>query len=268
MINIGNFFYKKYFEGVKFDYLVKEGEKNTNSLAVQNRILLNAPLDIIPKCALVNGDFTLKVAYPGLISGTGIIHTAKLEEEFKLGMHFDYTSGMPVLYGSSVKGTLRSAFKWEGYIEDLVKSINQEKEKKNESLLPIIDWKLLEKNIFEGKDALKKNLSVYQRDIFFDAVITEAYQYRDQKGKSHAFILAPDSITPHKEGPLKDPIPITFVKIAPGVKIEFRFKLTDFPIGSQVFTQKHKEILFRHILSDLGIGAKTNVGYGQLKEIE
>lgn len=260
MFNIGRFFYKKYFEGVQFGDLQNE-EENRNLIVEQNRRLLNAPLHVISKCALVNQTFALKVAYPGLITGTGIIHTAKLKEEFKLGMHFDYTSGMPVLYGSSVKGSLRSAFKLEGYIADLVESINQ---KNNKPLLPVIDWKLLEENIFEGKDAFKNNLSVYQRDVFFDAVITQAY--RDRNGRTS--ILASDSITPHKEGPLKDPVPITFVKIAPGVKIEFRFKLTDFPVGSQVFTKGHKRILFRHILADLGIGAKTNVGYGQFKEAE
>lgn len=264
MFNIGRFFYKKYFEGVNFRYLLDDKGKNTNSIVEQNKKLLNAPLEVIPQCALVNQTFTLKVAYPGLITGTGIIHTAKLKEEFKLGMHFDYTSGMPVLYGSSVKGNLRSAFKLEGYIADLVESINQKNQIHNKPFLPVIDWKLLEENIFEGKDASKNNLSVYQRDVFFDAVITQAYRDRNDR----ASILAPDSITPHKEGPLKDPVPITFVKIAPGVKIEFRFKLTDFPVGSQVFTKDHKRLLFRHILADLGIGAKTNVGYGQFKEAE
>lgn len=263
MINIGRFFYKKYFEGVKFEYLLGATDENENLIAERNKKLLNAPCVEIPPCSLVNESFTLQVVYPGVISGVGIIHTAKLKEEFKLGMHFDYTSGMPVLYGSSVKGTLRSAFQWDGYIEDAVRWINQKNEKRHLPFLPMIDWRLLEENIFEGKDALKKNLSVYHRDVFFDAVIKEAYKDRTS-GKS--LILASDVITPHKAGPLKDPVPITFVKIAPGVKMEFRFKLTDFKVGAQVFTQQHKRMLFEYILSDMGIGAKTNVGYGQLKK--
>ena len=104
----------------------------------------------------------------------------------------------------------------------------------------------------------KSRRSIYERDIFFDAVLVKA----DKKGR----ILCPDSITPHLQGPLKNPIPITFLKIAPGCKLEFRFKLhnSDFG-GGKTFTAAQKKTLFKEILTTVGIGAKTNVGYGQLK---
>ena len=55
--------------------------------------------------------FSLTIQYPGLVTGIGINHEAKIEGEFKLGVHFDWTYGMPVVYGSSVKGVLRAWFK-------------------------------------------------------------------------------------------------------------------------------------------------------------
>lgn len=178
--------------------------------------------------------FSLDIAYPGLVTGVGINHEAKIEGEFKLGVHFDWTYGMPVVYGSSVKGVLRA------YFMDFYPDKAQPNAKD------------VFNDIFEGG---KK--SIYDRDIFFDAVIT----HTDPKGR----ILCSDSITPHGDNPLKNPIPITFLKIAPGCKLEFRFKLVDTKIGDNVFKKEDKLKLFQEILTTVGIGAKTNVGYGQLK---
>ena len=163
---------------------------------------------------------------------------------------------MPVVYGSPVKGVMRNAFK-EGYVD------NNMIDKANSKLqgdAKIPEWVGDPKNkeaiiddIFECKGK-----SIYNRDIFFDAVIASA----DSKGR----ILCSDSITPHLDGPLKNPIPITFMKIAPGCMIEFRFKLVDTIIDDKKFTKREKINLFQQILTTVGIGAKTNVGYGQLVE--
>jgi CRISPR-associated protein Cmr6 len=101
---------------------------------------------------------------------------------------------------------------------------------------------------------------MYERDVFFDAVITSP-----EKG-----FLANDSITPHTQGPYKDPVPITMLKIAPGCKLEFRFLLHDTDIqdkNGEIFTADRKRDIFKEILTTVGVGAKTNVGYGQLKEV-
>lgn len=180
--------------------------------------------------------FPLEIQYPGLVTGVGIDHETKVEGEFKLGVHFDWTHGMPVVYGSSVKGVLKSYFK-EFY---------SPKEGQQPTAEDAIE------DIFNGG---KK--SIYNRDIFFDAVIIQP----DKKGR----ILCPDSITPHLQGPLKNPIPITFLKIAPGCTLEFRFKLVDTKIGDLVLNKEDKLQIFKEILTTVGIGAKTNVGYGQLK---
>lgn len=206
----------------------------------------------------------LEIAYPGLVTGVGIDHEAKITGEFKLGVHFDWTHGMPVVYGSSVKGVLRSAFK-DGYVdEDFVKQANKQVKDNN----PIPEWVGNKANrndiircIFEGENTKGENLSIYNRDIFFDAVIIKP----DSQGR----ILCSDSITPHGENPLKNPIPITFLKIAPGCTMEFRFKLTDSDLGEgKILTAAQKKTLFEEILKTVGVGAKTNVGYGQLKSVK
>lgn len=265
--NLSKFYYKEYFKGVDFNYLIETGnsakKKSEEKIKTQNTLLLDAnkgtgingawterekSMYIIPSNNNVNTHFPLKVQYPGLVTGIGILHEVKLEGEFKLGVHFDYTYGMPTVYGSSVKGVLRSAFNDESYIKKM--------------LGKDIDIKVLVNDIFEGKerdpehdDLIKgekayKSKSVYKRDIFFDAVIIDP----DSKGR----ILASDSITPHGDNPLKNPDPITFLKIASGCTLEFRFKLVP-----SLLTIKEKEQLFKTILEDFGIGAKTNVGYGQ-----
>lgn len=233
----------------------------------------------------------LKVHYPGLVTGVGIDHEAKIEGEFKLGVHFDWTHGMPVVYGSSVKGVLRAWFKdiylhgdgnhyekcgkieWGDLLMEIFegaydRDIEAEKKKYKEK------WEEIVKDNPE-KRIYKHHRSIYERDIFFDAVISKP----DTQGR----ILCSDSITPHGDNPLKNPIPITFLKIAPGCTMEFRFKLnpSTVPIldeegnkvknkeGKEVtldFGAKQKKDLFQEILTTVGVGAKTNVGYGQLKE--
>lgn len=260
MLNLHKFYYKDYFSGINFDYLLKENPKAPDEEVAKinrrNRQLLGGPLFKMANSVSPDDDvnrFEMFIQYPGLITGIGIKHETKIEGEFKLGMHFDWTYGMPVVYGSSVKGILRSAFiskiekgkivEYEDYF--LRKVTNRTWEQ--------AEIETLFNAIFEGKDGKGNNISIYDRDIFFDAVITAS----DKKGR----ILCSDSITPHGDNPLKNPTPITFMKIAPGCKLEFRFKL----VGN-IEEQKLKSDLFKTILATVGIGAKTNVGYGQLKE--
>ena len=115
----------------------------------------------------------------------------------------------------------------------------------------------------DGKETKRMHyLSIYKRDIFFDAVITKPC-----KKDTGYRILESDSITPHGDNLLKNPIPITFMKIASGVTLEFRFDLKDYIVGNRVVVSaEKKQQLFRRILKDFGIGAKTNVGYGQFKQ--
>jgi len=52
----------------------------------------------------------LTTVYPGLLIGSGYPHESSVIGELKLGFHFDYTTGLPVIPGSSIKGVLRDAF--------------------------------------------------------------------------------------------------------------------------------------------------------------
>ncbi len=226
----------------------------------------------------------LYTTYPGLLIGSGYQHEVSAKGELKLGFFFDYTTGLPIIPGSSVKGLLRSAFpQWEKdkktpdrkkwvktlWIESLLtgKSMEEldalssdEKERTKQKITK------LELAIFEGiKDNSKikpeeKFYSIYERDIFLDAIIVKA-------GKND-WILGIDSITPHikdnmtyEQAMLKNPVPIPFLKILPNVKWKFHFDLK-----GNLLTKSQKRELFKQILLTLGIGAKTNVGYGQFSE--
>lgn len=172
---------------------------------------------------LGNTHFKATTTYPGLILGSGNAHELpSVEGQAILGFHFDYTSGLPVIQGSSIKGVLKSAFAHPEYIQELLDD-------------ETLDVQTLESEIFDNGD------------IFFDAVVV-----------SNGKILGDDFLTPHDENGLKNPIPLRFIKVLPNVS--FRF---DFELMSGLINQDEKAILFANILSDLGVGAKTNVGYGK-----
>lgn len=265
MKNLHKAYYKDYFKNLNFGYLLNDGEGPKTEIKCRNRELTGPNLlKRIPKNSIVNQTFELQISYPGLVTGVGINHEAKIEGEFKLGVHFDWTYGMPIVYGSSVKGVLRSAFIEEQKNERIIKYDTfflKEMTKREWSQKEI---KILFDAIFEGKDEKGNNLSIYDRDIFFDTVIT----HPDTKGR----ILCSDSITPHggenHDNPLKNPTPLTFLKIAPGCIMECRFKLVDTKIGDFEFKAEDKLALFKEILTTVGVGAKTNVGYGQLKSVD
>lgn len=261
MKNLSLLFYKKYFEGIDYRYLLNVKpvipESVIDIIKKRNKEILAERLFVIPRNELTNKCITAKISYPGLITGVGINHETGIDGELKLGMHFDYSYGMPVIYGSSVKGVLRSAFP----------SDKDKVSKKASKIKQILDYLGGEYNnidVFKLRDAIFEGKSVtaipiYERDIFFDSVIIRP----DEKSR----ILETDSITPHGSNPLKNPIPLTFLKIASGAEIEFRFRLSDCVIDGIKISADTKLNLFRKILEDYGIGAKTNVGYGQLSDV-
>lgn len=274
--NIGELFYKEYYKDIDFHYIFQENrnEVKNNSIKRKNEQLKDSELVLIENPVIaINEEKTeqviqAKIAYPGLVTGIGLVHDSKrLTGAFNLGMHFDYTIGMPVVYGSSVKGVLRNYFMRsyckdkKSYDDDLFKDIGEKG----------IDVKDLFEDIFNGRkrdkseDVIKNGelekgyvyKSIYERDIFFDAVIIEAFQNKH--------LLEDDVITSHRNNPLKNPIPISMLKIAPGCTIEFRFLLHKYKFEDKEFGADEKLKLFERILERVGVGAKTNVGYGQLE---
>ncbi|GAA0182522.1 type III-B CRISPR module RAMP protein Cmr6 [Clostridium sediminicola] len=307
--NLGYLYYREYYKV----------EKDKNSIVVSVNTDVDNKLikyqykeNNFKHLSKINRDnmntFILKTTYPGLIIGSGYMHSIKNDDEFKLGFYFDYTTGLPIIPGSSVKGMIRSVFRkalynendfneigehlkevkseMQKYFQQVFKLINKKlvdsnnKDKKVKAIIKENDIILLSSNssdneaniensitleelsmeMFEGKmmgDSKKYiNVPVYKRDIFFDANV-------NIKKNNDKVILADDYITPHKN-PLEEPKPLKFLKIAPDVNIEFQFSLKDDTKG--IVTSKVKEELFKRIIKDFGIGAKTTVGYGYLEE--
>lgn len=264
-------------------------------------VLYNKPLKEFHRIenSLASDKFLLKTTYPGLLCGSGYAHDTGAMGDFKIGFFFDHTTGQPIIPGSSVKGICRSIFESD-FDKELKKRVTGEKsffavrfickefieraeKSKDEDLKKLIVYfqsilstlpvseinnreipddfatskKKLENIVFQmfGKDKTKGN------DIFFDAVLDIA------PNNSKPF-LANDFITPHIDrehpelSPFKNPNPIQFLKVRSEVPFEFRFKLTDF---DELWTKEVKFEFFKQILLTLGIGAKTNVGYGQFE---
>ncbi len=227
--------------------------------------LLAAKLDKKPD-KIGNFHFELYTTYPGLAIGVGLPHGVKGDEnDFKIGFSFDHTTGFPVIPGSSVKGLLRSVFpcleKNESlkqvkshWIQALLNGLKQDTDflqKTYQPLDSITDAQStailkLEKELFGLHN--EENVSIYKRDIFHDATMSSV-------GKK---FLDTDYITPHSN-PLKNPKPIKFLKIRSEIEFTFQFDLK-----AGTLTIAEKGLLCQKILLTLGIGAKTNVGYGQL----
>ena len=98
--------------------------------------------------------------------------------------------------------------------------------------------------MFEGE-----GLSIYDRDIFLDAIPIKV----DNK------LFGEDYIT-HHPNPLQNPNPVRFLRVNPGVTYKFRFILK---AHGEKLTVDFKTKLFEAIICTFGLGAKTNVGYGQ-----
>jgi CRISPR-associated protein Cmr6 len=244
--NIGWLFYKDYFNSLdKSDYeyfsLSKDEQKKQKikkediEAKIDNKvenIIIQTPKieEFKDEDILGNTHFQAITTYPGLLLGSGNAHELpSIEGQAILGFHFDYTSGLPVIQGSSIKGVLRSAFKHPEFIKEL--------------LGDDFDVKALEKDIFDNND------------IFFDAVIIKADTYNK--------ILGDDFLAPHGDNPLENPKPLRFIKVLPNVTFRFDFEFSD-----GLISKSNKTELFREILLHLGLGAKTNVGYGQFENFK
>lgn len=258
--NAGYLFYKKLYEGKK-DKLLKICQSKENKESLDNKVIIDKILKIElkndekeEKIKLGNTQINMKTTYPGLLIGSGYNHDTGLEGDFKIGFFFDYTTGMPIIPGSSVKGLLRSIFPNSKDDEDRRK---EKKEYINSILKKQYNFDVLlriEKEIFEGTINNDK-LPMNKRDIFYDAIIIKA----DKR------IFEEDFLCPHGDNPLKNPTPLKFLKVLPEVEFQFRFDLKGDKKNERILTSEEKENLFKRILLDLGIGAKTNVGYGQFE---
>ena len=221
------------------------------------KILSDAKFDVV----------CMKVQTPGLLIGSGLAHGLPgSEEDVKTGLQFDYTSGLPVIPGSSVKGVIRSAF--PTIKEDKEQSNEADAEKLNYIKGLIADIPEFSALRLEDKDILELGNQMFNHgDVFADALLV-GYGTRMKQHGPVKQVLAEDYITPHTGGPLAQPVPIKIVKVAPGVTFAFCFKFSETKMGAKVVSASMKKALCSAILQELGVGAKTNVGYGVLKEVK
>ncbi|MDR3085294.1 MAG: type III-B CRISPR module RAMP protein Cmr6 [Christensenellaceae bacterium] len=218
----------------------------------------------------VKSDGAIENAFQNVFDGELHRNNSRVKEYIKLGFYLDYTTGLPVIPGSTVKGALRSVFRqhlaagkeeaWE-YIKELCKVCNIDGVQSKEAV------EQLESSIFGEwvSNAGKPDLPL--RDVFYDAVPVLASQ--------SGLLLNIESITPHNPGCgsltrlLQEPTPLKLLKVRPEVCFLFRFGLKDTNPTAEsplcVLADAKLE-LFKRILLDFGIGAKTNVGFGVLEE--
>lgn len=230
--NLNYLFYKAYYD-----------ESNDKNYDKCNKDLCERAFNLSEKNILFpTHSFRLKTTYPGLLIGIGNTHAAgnnidkESKKEIKLGFTLDYVTGLPIIPGSTIKGILRSAF--DNYGEFVSK------------LLGNIEITELTKKIFaEGTEKI----------IFYDAIPVRANE------SNHLFGL--DNITPHYPDLLENPIPLTMLKVLPEVVYMFRFGFDRWNNFSGVDSEALLDA-FKNIILTLGVGAKTNVGYGAMEETE
>lgn len=269
---------KAYFKGLNWE-AGDTDDGNKQKLEEKNQKLYQ--LRFSPPPRLGNLQIDLTTTNPGLLMGSGYPHEIGFKGELKLGFSFDYTLGLPVIPGSSIKGVLRSIFKHpQGatYLTSVLESMFGELSPPPypESEFSLIQQ--LEKEIFEGSKLVRKTVQgkdritfepirMNQRDVFYDAFPTRSTHKSSNRVLNQGF-LAPDFITPHINrenaslSPFTEPTPLAFLKVLPGVVFRFDFKLQQSQV-IEALTAERKRDLFSRIICDFGLGAKTAVGYGQ-----
>lgn len=259
---------EKYNKNLGYHYL----KERLNALYLGKKIELEYAVEKLEEDnsllhSIQNLDYIyFSINYPGLLIGTGtsIEYTGKEDKEipnFKNGLCFDHTSGLPYIPGSSLKGALRDFF------PEISEKDNQKNTAKTEIINEILGKKYtieqlckITEAIFSGRRTMEGNekedskvyLPIHKRDKFIQGDVVLS---------SKNPILEKDYITPHRDI-LENPVPIQILKIAPNTKLKLAFELHDTEIDAITMSKEEKKKLFTEILFLTGLGAKTNVGYG------
>lgn len=210
-----------------------------------------------------------KTTYPGTLIGSGYPHiTGKMKGEIQNGFCLDHIFGSPYYPGSSLKGVLEDPFQralygrnaertgYMDYVLQLVRSVTGREPVTAETV------RLIWKQSFQGEKPGGENESMRDRDVFFDAYVTKADRSAyNRRGD----ILGLDNITPHEK--LQEPVPVTVLRLMPDVGLTFTMLLHDVknPEEGILISAAEKAEIFTAIIEDMGIGSKTNLGYGVLK---
>jgi CRISPR-associated protein Cmr6 len=279
--NVGWLYYKDYYkENLTHKTFFDDDAKKTRQKSffeAKNEKLLNTKSKSIQLNVKPSNTLAFKTGLRGLLVGTGITHRTDNIGEFKLGLQFDYTSGMPYLPGSGIKGLLRACFL--GTKEHLGKEYRQErmelmsqifnKKDNGEELKERLEAFLKEKNIQEKleNDTYFERFLIYLENLIFEGTIGEnpipmskrSIFFDAFPSKDNQKLLSKDIITPHKN-PLENPVPLPFMTIAPDVFFDFSFQLHD----SKLMLATEQEEIFRILIETFGVGAKRRKGYGAM----
>lgn len=251
-----------YYYNVK--YLEEIASKKNDSLnrslikAINSNDVLEESKRLAKRLQNTNlfSSFKLKTTYPGLLFGSGYPHMSgeKVDGELQVGFNFDYTSGVPYYPGSSLKGVISHILKKaQNYTE-------------------------LKEFVCGGTDNINLD-KLLQEDVFVGAYIVGLCKPNNR-------LMDIDYITPHLElkkpddeqkrtddeqkklNELINPNPIPFIRINPNVVLEFFFIIN---IDEEDISEDDKEKarnerleIYKRIIMEFGIGAKTNVGYGRM----
>jgi CRISPR-associated protein Cmr6 len=267
-MNLGYFYYKGIYKNLSDEDLldlisgddeaIKRVNENKKSEFQGHLKKLNSSIEI--KNDLENLhlegyeliEFILTTKEPGLLIGTGYHHEIpKLKEQFINGFEFDYTTGLPIIPGSSIKGAIRDVFPLsESELKERVAKLDDDDEKfifielnegRKEELKKFLNKSLNEEKILKLRNEIFEN-----GDIFLDAELIDSED-----------IFKEEFFTPHKSK-FENPVPLKFLVIRGGVRFKFRFL-----VKNGILNAKDKKELFKKIIIANGLGAKTNLNFGR-----
>lgn len=244
--NMNYIFNVEYFKDIALlntdEEELQERLKETNGEIINFSFSREEPL---AACRELEGyqEFSLYTLYPGLLVGTGNLHGVAVAGALKNGFSFDYVTGLPYIPGSSLKGMLRSYFPGEAgetevdkEYESLIKGLLGQDE---------LDVQDLKEHLFDNSD-----------------VFLGAFPVPVDKGET---LLEMEYITSHKEK-FKNPNPVSMIKVKPAVEFCFSFVFSDYEKNGVKVSAKEKADLCRELILLMGIGAKTNTGFGKFSE--
>jgi CRISPR-associated protein Cmr6 len=195
---------------------------------------------------------------------------------YETGLCFSKTLGVPIIPGSSIKGAMRRAAAKMLGIEDKVLvpakgsgRLTWDQGRTTEDYLKGVEDR-------EIKDKLLQWCALFgsaSEAGIFD--VLQAIPYLDAKPRSGQQLLMVDVVTVHhphyyqtslgRDHPSPsdrdDPTPIQFLSVRPGVEFLFAIRCED-PAWMKPIVN-----ILRYTLQRVGLGAKTNAGYGRFKVV-
>ena len=166
-----------------------------------------------------------KLTSRGLFGGSQIFGSTL----FEVGLEFDPYLNLPIIPASAIKGAINSSWDALGLGEDGKREIFGEPERAGM------------------------------------CIFSDAYPIKPNR---EGFILYPDVMTPHykddalseltERGEPREPTPIPYITVAPGVEFGFIIAV-ERNVPTAYYENLKKAFLF---CLKMGLGAKTNVGYG------